>query len=240
MYKTLAPYYDYLGWAEFTDRIWPLLNDFFRMIGSPPLRFLDIACGTGVLTSLLADIGVKVTGIDICQEMIRVAEAKSYEVEPVFHVANMCDFTLEDSFPVTACFYDALNHLSTEEQLASAFRCAAKHTETDGYYVFDLLTENGLRMWEPYFSQKADEYMVSQRGFFDAENGAITIKVEAFVRSDSGEVTFIDERLHERAFNMDFVKQSLAEAGFTKFSFRPFSPDESLETAGRLFAVCKK
>lgn len=42
-----------------------------------PTRALDIGCGTGSLSTILAGLGCKVTGIDFSPEMIARAEAKA-------------------------------------------------------------------------------------------------------------------------------------------------------------------
>lgn len=43
---------------------------------APPARILDLGCGTGTLTVLLAEQGYRVDGIDFSPEMIRLAEIK--------------------------------------------------------------------------------------------------------------------------------------------------------------------
>jgi 2-polyprenyl-3-methyl-5-hydroxy-6-metoxy-1,4-benzoquinol methylase len=55
-----------------------------------PSTVLDIGCGTGSLTVLLASLGYKVTGVDLSPAMIVRAKAKTitkgFEVE--FHIMD--------------------------------------------------------------------------------------------------------------------------------------------------------
>ncbi|MEJ2710870.1 MAG: class I SAM-dependent methyltransferase [Anaerolineales bacterium] len=57
---------------------------------SVPSTVLDIGCGTGSLTVLLASLGYKVTGVDLSPVMIVRAKAKTitkgFEVE--FHIMD--------------------------------------------------------------------------------------------------------------------------------------------------------
>jgi ubiquinone/menaquinone biosynthesis C-methylase UbiE len=48
-----------------------------RVAGTPPRRILDVGCGTGVLTILLAQLGHTVTGIDIAPRMLDRAREKA-------------------------------------------------------------------------------------------------------------------------------------------------------------------
>lgn len=239
-YSKLAPYYDLLGWADFTFHLWPHVRDFFARIGSFPTRFLDIACGTGVLTSILSDEMIHVTGVDICDEMISAARRKKYRTEPRFIVADMCDFDLKEQFPVTGCFYDSINHLPSEKEVRSAFHRAYHHTEPGGYYLFDINTPKGLEDWAPYCSQKRNKFIVTQDGSYDPDTRSRRIKIEAFVKDRGGEVSYVDLKLREKAYPLSFIQTALAEAGFRKLAFEPFMHKATVETAGRLFIICRK
>jgi SAM-dependent methyltransferase len=83
----------------------------------PPASVLDLGCGTGSLSVLLAVLGYAVTGLDFSEAMIAGAEAKA-EAEakaagalsagpwrrPVFHVMNAAEPTFDPaSFDVLLC-----------------------------------------------------------------------------------------------------------------------------------------
>ncbi|TBL68209.1 class I SAM-dependent methyltransferase [Paenibacillus thalictri] len=50
-----------------------------RLAGEEPLKVLDVGCGTGFLSLLLAKAGHEVTGVDFADEMLQLARAKAEE-----------------------------------------------------------------------------------------------------------------------------------------------------------------
>ena len=79
-YGQIAPIYDilmsdvdYRSWAEY------ILKLLERAGAKPGQSLLDLACGTGAMSLLLAGAGYSVTGMDLSPEMLKVARQKSAE-----------------------------------------------------------------------------------------------------------------------------------------------------------------
>jgi demethylmenaquinone methyltransferase/2-methoxy-6-polyprenyl-1,4-benzoquinol methylase len=51
-------------------------------------RVLEIACGTGYWTQLIAGVAAQVVATDAAEEPMRIAQAKSYSTNPVFTLAD--------------------------------------------------------------------------------------------------------------------------------------------------------
>ena len=76
-YDKMMKNVDYVRWADYVDRLFALYN--FR-----PRRVLDIACGTGSATVLLAEKGYMMSGTDRAIEMLLWAREKAKSAESVY------------------------------------------------------------------------------------------------------------------------------------------------------------
>ena len=84
-YETLSEYYDrftddvgYEEWADFFERL-------FEREGVKPSLVLDLACGTGSLTRILAQRGYDMIGADASPEMLMQALQNTLDCEPRPH-----------------------------------------------------------------------------------------------------------------------------------------------------------
>jgi ubiquinone/menaquinone biosynthesis C-methylase UbiE len=99
---------------------------FFAMLPNVRgLSALDIGCGEGHNTRLLADRGARVTGIDIAERFIHYAmEAEAGEPRGIdYRVASAVDLPFADaSFDLATAFMSLMDIPATERVLAEAFR----------------------------------------------------------------------------------------------------------------------
>ena len=125
-------------------------HDFFRMrinnpamfglIGSVAgLRVLDLGCGEGYNTRLLAESAATVTGVDISVEMVRLAreEEARRPLGITYHTASFSDMTMltADSFDIAVSFMALMDGAD----YAGAVAEAARVVRPGGRLVFSIL-----------------------------------------------------------------------------------------------------
>ena len=109
-YEALSAYYDrftedvgYAGWADFFERV-------FAREGVQPRLILDLACGTGSLTRLLADRGYEMIGADASPDMLMQAMQNTMDCDPrpLFLNQRMEDLDLYGTVDVCPVSYTHL------------------------------------------------------------------------------------------------------------------------------------
>ena len=76
-------------------------------------EYLDIGCGTGLLSVKLAKQGAQVTGVDLSADMLAVAEerAKAFPCQLTFVEQPMQQLEGFDGYDVAVIAIDSLNYL---------------------------------------------------------------------------------------------------------------------------------
>ena len=63
--RFMLRYVDYRSWVDYIEKL-------FRHYKQKPVRVLDLACGTGIPTLLLAERGYQMVGLDRSAAMLNV------------------------------------------------------------------------------------------------------------------------------------------------------------------------
>ncbi|MFK4825922.1 class I SAM-dependent methyltransferase [Paenochrobactrum sp. BZR 588] len=93
-------------------------------LGEPPLRVLELACGTGEVTKLVHGLGHDVTAIDFSEDMLAVARAKHAGKENLRFLLADAGQTMEpaDSYDVILCRHLVWTLVEPEVAFADWFR----------------------------------------------------------------------------------------------------------------------
>jgi SAM-dependent methyltransferase len=211
----MVKYVDYKGWVDYVERV-------FRCFKVEPKTLLDLACGTGIPTLLLAKRGYRLTGVDRSEEMLAVLRSKQDGLAVATLAADIRDFSLAEPHDAAICLYDSINYLLTEDDLVRCFGCVRRALVPGGLFVFDMNTLFGLaEHWgtRTTVREAGGVYSVWQNSW-DAEARVSTLHLTFWEQPEPGKVGPKFEEIHqERAYEQVEVKRSLLAAGFERVRF---------------------
>ena len=76
-YQGLAPIYDYVMRHVDYDEWAAFIRDVFARHDPEAKHLIDLACGTGNVSSELSLLGFSITGADLSESMVRIAQEKA-------------------------------------------------------------------------------------------------------------------------------------------------------------------
>ena len=238
-YGPLAPWYD--GFTR--DVPYPQFADFFEQAlhreGREHLTLLDLCCGTGTLTWLLAARGHELIGVDCAPEMLSLAAEKAGETDcpipPLFLCQEAAELDLFGTVDGAYCSLDGMNYLPPEE-LPELFHRLHLFIEPGGRFAFDFHAPEHLRALDGgAFVDETDDVLCLWRGEFDEEENALCYGMDIFRRQ--GKLWHREEEEHiEYAHDPADLKALLEEAGFTGVELIRDGP---LHESGRLFLIAE-
>lgn len=105
-----------------------------RLFPARPPKYLDFACGTGRITSLVAPLARESYGVDVSASMISEAVRKSPQTR--FCVQDLTSSSLDDQdFELATAFRFFGN--AQPELRQSVMKAVARHLSPGGYFVFN-------------------------------------------------------------------------------------------------------
>ncbi len=214
-YAYLAPFYDrftadvsYEAFADFYAQV-------FKQRELHPKTILDLACGTGSLTCILAKRGYEMIGADASAEMLSIADEKAADLspKPLFLNQAMEELDLYGTVDACICALDAVNYVP-REALQTAFQKVWLFLEPGGVFIFDINSQEKLEALDgQVFVDENEDALCLWRTEFSPEDRTCFYGVDLFVREGSLWRREREEHI-EYAYSPDELRSLLFEAGF--------------------------
>lgn len=216
-YEALAASYDRLT----NDVDYRATVDFYRDIlaqeGLHPRTAVDLACGTGTVSLLLARQGLDVTGVDLSEEMLTMAQQKAEGLEnpPRFVRQSLQELTLPRGVDLAVCALDSLDYITDPQDCAEAIRRVYRALNPGGIFIFDVNTPEKLRAMDGqvFLDEDEDVYCV-WRGEFDEQTNICSYGMDLFQRQGRLWRRSFEEH-REYAYSAEQLTGFLKAAGFT-------------------------
>lgn len=182
-------------------------------------RLLDLACGTGELTVELAKHGFEVSGVDLSDEMLLIAQEKAENqgVSISFYQQNMAELEGLGLFDCVTIFCDSLNYLQSENDVVCTFKRVYDHLNTNGLFLFDIHSIYKIEkiFADHTFAVNDEEVSYIWNCFPGEEPYSVEHDLSFFVKDDqSGLYDRFDEFHYQRTYSVSQYTEWLKQAGF--------------------------
>ena len=216
-YKALAESYDRLTNDVDYEATVGFYYEILKQEGLTPRTAVDLACGTGSVTEILARKGYEVTGVDMSEEMLTVAASKVMDLErlPMFSCQRLEQLRLPRAVDMAVCALDSLDYILDPADCAEAIRRAYKVLNPGGIFIFDVNTPEKLRAMDgQVFLDEDDDVYCVWRGEFDEETNICSYGMDLFQRQGAVWHRSFEEH-QEYAYSQAQLTGFLKAAGFT-------------------------
>ena len=216
-YHALAVSYDRLTNDVDYEATVAFYYEILNREGLSPRTAVDLACGTGSVSAILARKGLRVTGVDLSEEMLTVAQQKTADLDnpPQFVCQSLEKLCLPRGVDLAVCALDSLDYITDPADCARAIQRVYKALNPGGIFIFDVNTPEKLRAMDGqvFLDEDEDVYCV-WRGEFDEKTNICSYGMDLFQRRGKMWERSCEEH-REYAYSREQLAGYLKAAGFT-------------------------
>jgi len=241
VYDRLNAEIDYQAWADFFEKC------FARYLPQKPSLMLDLACGTGRMTTVLSDRGYDMIGVDGSADMLAEAYATRGERQILYLLQDMRSFELYGTVGAVSCCLDSINYLIEKKDLEACFSTVHNYLDPDGLFLFDVNTPYKFRNVygdNAYVLEEEDEegrlIYCGWQNHFDEESGICDFDLSLFEEGEDGSYWRSDEHQRERCYDLLTLTDTLKCCGFEVLGcFGDFDFGEPMPDCPRWYFVAR-
>lgn len=218
LYDGLMNEVDYIFWADY-------IHALAQKYDAPGRHLLDLACGTGSLTLLLAEKGYDIIGVDLSADMLAIAANKGLGMDiPIcnWYAMDMRELRLaEAQFDLVVCTCDGFNYLTGEQELKATLAGIRQGLAPQGLLLFDIHSRYKMEHIFPqaiFLQESGDGYCIWSSDYVD---GRVTHELTIF--TPAGDLWRRHEEIHHQYFfSENTIIAALTASGFEPLAVLPF------------------
>lgn len=206
---------------------------------------LELGCGTGNMTELLADNGYDMIGIDNAAQMLQKAMEKNAEPEHkiLYLQQDMREFELYGTVRAIVSICDSMNYVTEEDELLEVFRLVNNYLDPGGIFIFDINTVYKYEelLGDSTIAENREEGSFIWENEYDRETGLNIYGLTLFLPEDKGLYRKYEEVHYQQAYTLDQIK-SLAEQAGLEFvtAYDAFTRNRPEDNSERIYIICRE
>ena len=238
VYDTFMDNVPYEEWADY-------LEDRLKEYGVKDGLVLELGCGTGSMTELLAEKGYDMIGVDNSEDMLEIAMEKRIESghDILYLLQNMQEFELYGTVRAIVSVCDCVNYVTEKNELQEVFRLVNNYLDPEGLFLFDMNTIHKYRdiLGDTTIAENRDEGSFIWDNSYDPENGLNIYELAVFLPREDGLYEKAEEVHCQKAYSQEEIEELIREAGmellevYDAYTGRPAADDSE-----RLFFIARE
>ena len=213
VYDTFMDNVPYGEWAGF-------LTGLLREYGIRDGILLDLGCGTGSLTQILAESGYDMIGVDSSSDMLEIAMEKQEKTpglpgKILYLLQDIREFELYGTVRAVISSCDSLNYLTREEDLLQAFCLVNNYLDPGGLFLFDMNTVYACEtlLADHTFAESREDCSFIWENEYRPEEHLNEYDLAVFVREEEDLFRKYTETHLQRAWSVEEIRSAAEQAG---------------------------
>jgi ubiquinone/menaquinone biosynthesis C-methylase UbiE len=212
---------------------------------------LELGCGTGSMTELLAAKGYDMIGVDCSDEMLNIAVDKKQKsgYDILYLNQDMREFELYGTVRAVVSVCDSLNYLLLDEDIVECFKLVNNYLDPSGVFFFDFNTKYKYEtvIGDSVIAENREDCSFIWENFYDSQECINEYDLTIFVKdeqtaTDANERFLRFQEVHlQRGYTLEEMKSFINEAGLVlREVYDADTLGEVTETSERIYCVAQE
>lgn len=239
VYDTFMDNIPYEEWAEY-------LIDFLKEYGIGDGLVLDLGCGTGNMTELLASAGYDMIGVDNAEEMLEIAMEKREESghDILYLLQDMREFELYGTVKAIVSICDSINYITEEEDLLEVFRLANNYLDPKGIFIFDFNTVYKYRdvLGNQTIAEDREDCSFIWDNYYYEDEQINEYELSLFIKDQDSDLYRKYQEMHyQKAYELDTIKGLVEESGLEYITaYDAFTRKQPTKESERIYVIARE
>lgn len=214
-YNEFAYFYDEFNDDANYEALFEAVKQRLQKYGIQDGIVVDLGCGTGDLTLMLAQAGYDMIGVDLSEEMLAVLREKAAELQIpdlLLLNQNLLELDLFGTIRAAVSTFDTFNHIGPLPRFEQAIAKAAFFMEKDGVFLFDVNTPYKHKeiLANETFELESEDALCIWRNHLEPEQQRTAISIE-MIYHDTGES--FQEEFFEYWYELEQIREICSHYG---------------------------
>ena len=238
VYDTFMDNIPYEEWAVYLTG---LLNEY----GVNDGLVLDLGCGTGNMTELLAKEGYDMIGVDNAEEMLEIAMEKREKAghDILYLLQDMREFELYGTVRAVVSVCDSVNYIDEEEDLTEVFRLVNNYLDPGGVFIFDFNTLYKYReiLGDRTIAENREDCSFIWDNYYYEEERINEYELSIFIREKENLFRRYEETHFQRGYTLDEMIRMIKDSGLEFVTaYDAFTREAPKEDSERIYVIARE
>lgn len=238
VYDTFMDNVPYEEWADY-------LEERLKEYGVKDGLVLELGCGTGSMTELLAEKGYDMIGVDNSEDMLEIAMEKRIESghDILYLLQNMQEFELYGTVKAVVSVCDSVNYITEKAELEEVFRLVNNYLDPQGIFIFDFNTEYKYReiLGNQVIAEDREECSFIWENYYDHTSMINEYELTLFVQEEDYLYRKYQESHFQKAYTLRDIR-SMIEASGLKFvtAYDAYTQKAPMHNSERITVIARE
>ena len=206
---------------------------------------LDLGCGTGSMTELLAKQGYDMIGVDLSDSMLDIAmEKRAQSGHNILYLQqDMREFELYGTVRAVICLCDSLNYLLEEDDLLTTFKLVNNYLDPNGLFIFDFNTVYKYEtvIGDSTIAENREDCSFIWENYYDPEEEINEYDLTIFVKQQKDLFRKFTETHLQRGYTLETMKRLVEQSGLIFVEALDADTHGSVtETSERIYVIARE